>query len=91
MPAVLGPLRALLNSNGFADVASVIRIPVSTAVDKFENILSLAEKTVAAGAKNSDAGDVPSFSSLTAEIASVKKSSALLSSILITMAKAARI
>lgn len=90
MPTVVGPLQALLNSDGFADVAPVIRTPVTAAVDKFERLLNLAQKTVAAGAKNSDAGDVPLFSSLAPEIAAVKKSSALLSSILATMAKAAR-
>ena len=90
LPTVLGPLRTLIGDEGFADVAPVIRNPVSVAAEKFEGVLALAHRTVAAGAKNSDAGDAPAFSTLATEIASAKKSSFLLSSILATMAKAAR-
>jgi hypothetical protein len=61
MPAVLAGLKPLLSSDHFADVAQVVKKPVEDAIDRFEMLLSLAQSTIAAGAKNSNAGDLPAF------------------------------
>ena len=88
MPGILAHFTPLIGNENFREVAAVVTKPVTDAVNKFQALLALAEATVRAGAKNSTAGDLPSFSDLAADIATARKSANLLSSILATMAKA---
>jgi hypothetical protein len=88
--SIISAIKPLTSNPSFGDVAPVIAGPVTTALEKFEGYVQLAEATIAAGGKNSSVGDVPVVADLAAEMASTRKSANLLTAMLATMAKARR-
>jgi hypothetical protein len=67
-------------------VADVIRGPVANSLSDFLDICGTARKTIKMGGRNAES--LPDVKHLAAEIASSKKASALMQTVLATMAKA---
>lgn len=88
--AKLGPTTEHLESMVAQDpnslVAPMIRDPVTSALEKFLNLMAAARRCIKSNGK--DNSGVPDAKSLSSDVAVVKKSIALMTTVLATMAKA---
>ncbi len=79
-------LEQLLDKPESTLVADVIRGPVADSLSRFQIICGAARKTIKEGGRSSE--NLPDVKELAAEVASSKKASALMHTVLATMAKA---